>query len=152
MNAEAQIDQVHSKAVPALISKMLSERQEVLVLFNRLAELKPYTSATVVQPLLQRFCQVLMDYVALGHFEVYQCIEEGAGDALRCRRIKRLAQENYPRISETTQSAVDFNDRYDGEANCKVLDTLDTDLSRLGEQLAERIELEDRLIATIKAA
>lgn len=143
-------DLIHSKAMPALITKMLAERQEMLVLFNQLVELKPYTSVAAVQPLLQRFCQVLVDYVALGHFEVYQCLEENAGDTEHCRRVKQLAQELYPHIASTTQTAIDFNDCYDCEDHCEILDTLCEDLSRLGEQLATRIELEDRLIATIK--
>jgi regulator of sigma D len=152
MTAEVQFDPIHSKAMPDLISKLLAERQEMLVLFNRLAELKPYTSCPPVQSLLQRFCQVLMDYIALGHFEVYQCLEDNTRDTERCRRVKRLARELYPRIAGTTQAAVEFNDRYDCEEHCKVLNTLDEDLSRLGEQLAERIELEDRLITTMMAA
>lgn len=143
-------DPIHSKAMPDLIAKMLAERQEMLVLFNQFVELKPYTSVAAVQPLLPRFCQVLVDYVALGHFEVYQCLEENAGNTEHCRRVKQLAQELYPHIAATTQAALEFNDRYDCEDHCEVLDTLCEDLSRLGEQLATRIELEDRLITAIK--
>lgn len=150
MIVEPQSDPIHSKAMPDLVAKMLAERQEILVLFNCLVELKPFTAVSPVQPLLQQFCQVLVDYVALGHFEVYQCLEENAGDTEHCRRVKQLAQELYPRIAETTQAALDFNDRYDCEDHCEILDALCEDLSRLGEQLATRIELEDRLITAIK--
>lgn len=149
MVAEAQVDHIHSKALPDLIVKLLAERQEMLVLFNRLAEVKPFSRTAQAQTLLQRFCQVLMDYVALGHFEVYQCIEDGAGDSERCRRIKALARELYPRIAETTESAVGFNDRYDYTRGGPT-HSLNGDLSRLGEELATRIELEDRLIAAIR--
>ncbi|MDX1656118.1 MAG: Rsd/AlgQ family anti-sigma factor, partial [Candidatus Competibacteraceae bacterium] len=78
MIAEPQSDLLHSKAMPDLIVKLLAERQEVLVLLNELVQLKPYREAARVQPVLQQFCQVLVDYVALGHFEVYQCIDDNA--------------------------------------------------------------------------
>lgn len=149
MIVEVQSDRVHSKAMPDLISKIVVERQEVLVLFNRLAELKPYTDATQVQPCLQRFCEVLMDYMALGHFEVYQCIEENADSDEHCRQIKQLAQELYPFIAQSTRAAVDFNDRYDCQDHCQVLNDLGEDLSLLGERLADRVELEDKLITAI---
>lgn len=152
MVAQMQSDPVHSKALPDLIGKLLAERQEILVLLNRLAGLKSYDHEVVAeaQPLLQRFCQVLVDYVALGHFEVYQCFEDHVGDTAHCRLIKRLARELYPRIHETTRVAIDFNDRYDSQE--QAWGVLCEDLSRLGEQLATRIELEDRLITAIRAA
>lgn len=149
MSAQPRSDGVHSKSIPDLIAKLLAERQEMLVLLTRLAELKPYRESKRVQPVLQRFCQVLVDYVALGHFEVYQCLDESAAASAHCRRVKALARELYPRIAETTERAIAFNDRYDTAEHCRALDGLCADLSGLGEHLANRIELEDRLIAAI---
>ena len=53
-----------------------------------------------------------------------------------------------PRISDTTQIAVAFNDLYEkteiiGEADIK---QLPNHLSKLGKELATRIELEDQFI------
>ena len=150
MITEAQSDHVHSKAIPDLITKLLAERQEMLVLFNHLMEMKPYPVVAPVQPLLQRFCQVLVDYAALGHFEVFACIEDNAKVAQCYRRVKCLAKQLYPRIIETTQMALDFNDHYDSDDRYRTWDTLGADLSRLGEHLATRIDLEDRLISAFK--
>ena len=152
MTTETQVDYVHSKALPDLIVKLITERQEVLVLFNRLAELKPYTEIVPTQALLQRFCQTLMDYMALGHFEVYQSLADGVGDSELCCRVRRLAEELYPHIAQTTENAVIFNDRYDGPSFSSSVNGLGSDLSWLGEHLATRIELEDRLIAAIRRA
>ena len=44
------------------------------------------------------------------------------------------------------RTAVAFNDKYAGECGPEQLEVLSTDLSRLGEELATRIELEDHLI------
>ncbi len=58
-----------------------------------------------------------------------------------------MAEDIYPRILDSTQIILDFNDKYDCEDHCEVVTTLGGDLSKLGEVLADRIELEDRLIA-----
>jgi len=148
MNAQvdAGADLLHSKALPHLIAKLLRERQQVLVLFHRLVEHQSRQDGKAVPPLVQEFCEMLMDYVALGHFEVYERIAECADGGADCQRQQRVASECHGRLSATTQAAVTFNDRYDSAERCRDLTRLSQDLSILGEQLAERIELEDRLI------
>jgi regulator of sigma D len=148
MAAEISTDPIHSKAIPDLINKLLQERQDMLVLFNRLAGMKTASAPNGQKPVLEKFCELLVDYIALGHFEVYQCLEDHAGDTEHCQRLKRLARELYPLIAETTQAAIAFNDHYASLA--QESDTLYADLSQLGEHLATRIELEDRLISVVK--
>jgi regulator of sigma D len=150
MIAEIQNDSVHSKAFPHLINKLLCKRQAMLVSFNRLIALKPFAKPAHVSLQLQQFCQMLMDYVALGHFEVYQCLEDQGGTAGHCDRPKQLVKQLYPRIAQTTRTAVAFNDLYDNKESRRTLSMLSDELSALGEQLADRIELEDRLIAAIQ--
>lgn len=149
MNAQidAAPDSLHSKALPHLIAKLLRERQQVLVLFHRLVESQPCPEGKSLAPLVQEFCQMLMDYVALGHFEVYERIVECSDGGDRCQHQRRVATDCHGRLSATTQAAVAFNDRYDSVERCQELAKLTQDLSTLGEQLAERIDLEDRLIA-----
>lgn len=152
MATAIQADAIHSKETPALIAKLLAKRQETLVLFNRLAALKPDSERGVVQPLLQQFCQALVDYVALWHFEVYECLERNAGNTACCRRVKQLAREFYPQISQTTQIAIGFNDQHEGDQSYnQKLEALRAELSQLGEYLATRIDLEDRLISVIQS-
>ncbi len=152
MVAEIQADSIHSKALPDLITKLLKQRQAMLVAFNRLAVLKSYPESASVRLLLRRFCQMLMDYLALGHFEVYQCLEEHSDHSERFRAVGRLAKFLYLRIDETTRTAVAFNDRHESQREPASWDSLGRDLSFLGEQLADRIELEDRLITAVRAA
>ena len=61
----------------------------------------------------------------------------------------RIADEIYPNIAESTQSFLEFNDKYDCGDHCNHLESLATDLSALGERLADRIEYEDKLIAVL---
>jgi regulator of sigma D len=149
MNAAITADPVHSKALPDLVPKLLAPRQESLVLYHRLAAQKPLTPPGPVQHLLQRFRQALVDYLALGPFEVYQALEDQSVNS-PYHQARELARQLYTRIARTTQAALAFHDRYDGELSAPALTELDEDLSRLGEHLAERIELEDRIVIAIR--
>jgi len=125
--------------------RLLAERQQVLVSFERLAGVAPYGGKKTDAKAVQDFCELLIDYVAAGHFALYRRINEGTE---RRRNVARVAEQVYPTISDTTQAVLDFNDKYDGQDG-EAMDELPEELSRLGEQLATRVELEDQLIGEL---
>jgi regulator of sigma D len=55
----------------------------------------------------------------------------------------------YPQIASSTEVALDFNDKYDCGDHCEITPSFADDLSLLGETIASRIELEDRLIRNL---
>lgn len=135
------------------IDRLVTERGEVLSLYWRLAGIDSFQDSGKRTPapgqkLLQEFCQLLVDYIAAGHFGLYERIINGNE---RRREVATLAQELYPRIADTTSLALDFNDKYDGGEQDELPDSFQSDLSRLGEELAVRIDLEDKLIARMIA-
>lgn len=126
------------------IKSLLTERQEVIVAMCGLAELESNdTAAGTVLENLKSFSQKLVDYTALGHFEIYERIIDGQE---RREKVKRIANRVYPSISSTTDHIVDFNDKYDGADNQESLVDLYKDLSGVGEAMAVRIESEDELL------
>jgi regulator of sigma D len=127
-----------------LVNKIVDARTEVLALFSKLIAERPFITHSVAPALLQQFCQALVDYTAHAHFQLYRHFAENRE---RRASVSKVADEIYPQILTITQAILDFNDKYDCEDHCEGLTTLDKDLSSLGEQLADRIELEDRLIA-----
>lgn len=129
-----------------MVRKLLNERQEMLSMFCRVAGLEPYRHGAPSGDVLQEFCQVLVDYSAFGHFEIYERIVAGRE---RRNQVVEIAREVYPRIAEASEAAVDFNDKYDASDHTLDLHKLDRDLSRLGEELAIRIEMEDRIIEAL---
>ena len=150
MNAALTDDPVHSKALPDLVTKLLIARQDSLVLYQKLAVLQqPFSPAAPIPHLLQRFRQTLVDYLALGWFEVFQALEDQPADS-PYRRAQYLVQHCYSRIASTTHAALAFHDRYDGDLSPIQLADLGEDLSHLGEQLAIRIELEDQIVAAVR--
>ena len=132
------------------IKQLISERNEVLSMYCNLAgcDGSAISADDIGTEALQEFCQILIDYIATGHFELYRRISEG--EEKRTDIIK-LADAIYPRIEQTTKMAVDFNDLYDGGNNYsdEHKSQLANHLSKLGEELATRIELEDQLINTL---
>ncbi|MET0106890.1 MAG: Rsd/AlgQ family anti-sigma factor [Sedimenticola sp.] len=130
-----------------VIDNWLSERQQMLVLYCQLAGLEPFEPDKPNKQLLRDYCQVLVDYMAFGHFEVYDRIAQGEE---RRREVLDMAEEIYPRAVEVTEMVVAFNDKYDTSDHEQPLDHLDQDLSALGEDLAGLIEMEDRLVAAMQ--
>ena len=131
-----------------LIKKLTDERTEVLTLYCKVAGLRPFDDEKQdVHELLEQLCQMLVDYVAVGHFSLYERIVSGQE---RRQAVADLAEKLYPRIAETTEAVLDFNDKYDCEDNCPISNDFEEDLSVLGEIMAERIELEDKLLEVMK--
>lgn len=134
------------------IDSLLSERQQVLVVYGQLIgldkETAPSHESKYDTQLLRAFCQVLVDYIALGHFEVYQRI---IGGDERRQVVLDTAREVYPAIAESTDLLVDFNDKYDDYEADSDQQGLLQDLSALGEVLAIRTELEDRILIALKS-
>jgi len=131
------------------IKALITERQEVIVAMCDLAELESKdTGSEAVLENLKSFSQALVDYTALGHFEIYERIIDGQE---RREKVKRIANRVYPSISSTTDHIVDFNDKYDGADNQESLVNLYKDLSAVGEVMAARIESEDELLNELDA-
>jgi regulator of sigma D len=129
------------------IEHMLAERQQLLGLLIQASNLKGDNLELQDKELLEEFCQVLTDYVAAGHFGLYERIAEGRE---RRQEVANISRNIYPRIEESTQQALEFSEKYSTRENSNNTN-LANDLSRLGELLVARIELEDQLISKILA-
>ncbi|SHL27819.1 Rsd/AlgQ family anti-sigma factor [Phytopseudomonas punonensis] len=137
-NAQERWGGVHQ-----LIDRWLQERAELI---------KGYVAISDVSDaaVMQRFCEILVDYVSAGHFEVYQQLNEEAR-AFDDQRGLELAKQIYPRIEVITEAALAFNDRCDA-GDCGDVDAVSSELKRLGQMLHERFELEDCLIEVLHTA
>ena len=128
---------------PELIDHMLAERNQLLALLLRVSGIKTDTPGKHDHDLLNEFCQVLVDYIAAGHFGLYERIIEKKE---RRKSVSDMAMKVYPLIDETTQLSLSFNERYDSANHSTDFSKFPKDLSRLGEALTTRMEMEDRLI------
>lgn len=134
------------------LMSLMHDRNEMLSQYCLLAgsnSAKEQPDSESEPGLLQEFCENLIDYLARGQFELYQRITDGQE---RRQDIVNLAGNIYPRIAETTSYAVDFNDEFDKSLQKPgSFDHYGERLSKLGEELAIRFELEDQLINSLLA-
>lgn len=139
------------KRITHTIRELVDERQQLLVHYWDLTELveKSDVPGDELARLLEQFCQVLVDYTALGHFEIYQRVVEGEE---RRASVREIANEVYPTIAETTDLLIDFNDKYDSNEPPENSESFSADLSRIGKALSVRIDLEDRLLDALGSA
>ncbi len=138
----------------AVIDNWLEERKQLLVLYCQLSGVQQFSGHDNQLPGeadIKAFCQVMMDYISAGHFEVYDQItsknksdnnEEGVS----------LAEELYPQITQSTDVALTFNDNYAEKNADELTEQFDKDLASLGEALDDRFELEDKLIQSLHLA
>ena len=134
----------------SIIDNWLEARQRIVVLYCELAGLPPYKRekrCLPAQNLITKFCQKLLDYTSKGHFEIYEKI------ILQCKlddkKNLQLAQELYSHITATTETALNFNDKYAELASDKALLDFDKDLSELGEIMENRFGREDQLLEVV---
>lgn len=134
------------------IKSLMRLRQEVIVSYCQMAGVSSFDKrdleARSVEPSeLRSFCQIMVDYTAMGHFEIYQRIIDGKE---RRKAVKAVADEVYPSIAQTTDYLIDFNDKYDAfEGSAEEVEMLQGDLQKLGQIVSVRGELEDRLLEAL---
>ena len=91
---------------------------------------------------LQQFCEIMVDYVSVGHFEVFEQITKEAEIFGNDQGLDK-SPELIDKIQTTTELILDFNDKY---ITAKDLDALIIDLAALGETFVQRFADEDVLI------
>ncbi len=132
------------EAVEGLLGRWLKERRSLLAHYTRVATI--VSAPPSLEMLVERqrqFCEILVDYISAGHFEVYlQLLDEA-------RSFKdgssALAAELMPAIGDTTEFLLAYEEKYAPGFDDTI--NLDRDLSALGEVMETRFELEDQLIA-----
>lgn len=135
--------------VSEIIDRWLEERQQMLVQYCDLSALEADAANDAVRgDKLRTLCQILVDYVSAGHFEIYdQLMKEGR--EFDDEEALQEAGKLYAQVDKTTEVLLDFNDKY---LETDDLASLTADLSGLGETLETRFSAEDRMIAVLHTA
>ena len=129
------------------LEALVTARTETLALLAQLADRQPFQPDADMEKALRRFCEALIDYTASAHFQLYRYL---ADNKERRTRVLSIADEVYPKIVETTDTILRFNDKYEAMSFDNSVEFLAVDLSNLGECIADRIQYEDQVIAAMK--
>lgn len=126
-----------------MIERWIEERRELLVKYCELTEVTDFSDPeNNYDAELQQFCEIMVDYVSVGHFEVFEQITKEAeifGNDQGLDKSPKLIDK----IQTTTELILDFNDKY---ITANDLDALIIDLAALGETFVQRFADEDVLI------
>lgn len=129
--------------VNSVINKWLVERQELIRLYCLLTQ-DPSDRPKFLRS-LESFCEVLVDYLSAGHFEVFTELENEA--RAFDERGLQLVNALYPYLEQSTEIALCFNDRCEQlKLSHRDFEKVREELSYLGESLTDRFQLEDQLI------
>ena len=129
-----------------LVDSWLQVRKQLLVAYYNLVGIKPGKGSymRLNEKALDDFCQRLVDYLSACHFNLYERIVAKLKDENLSLAVSRL----YPQLNSNTQQIMDIYDTSLGQAidddNCMEFQQA---FSSLGEALAARFTLEDKLIA-----
>jgi len=134
----------------SVIDNWLAERSQVIVMYCKLSGYRNQTKLPATEQ-INGFCDILIDYVSAGHFEVYQQLVKDCD--INGQTSLDLLNELYPSITKTTDIVVDFNEKYSKmlASDNDMMQRFDRDLSQLGEAIAKRVDLEDGLIDTLES-
>ncbi|MED5387876.1 MAG: sigma D regulator [Pseudomonadota bacterium] len=135
--------------IEALVQAWLDERQQLIVLLCTLQGLKGLSDPR--QPLqkqVQYFCQLLMDYISAGYFEVYR---ELVNEARHFHRDNpALTHQILQQLDNSTDAALAFNEDFERpEQWMSRRDQLPARITQLMQTLEDRFALEDQLILSI---
>ncbi len=137
--------------VSALIDRWLQSRQQLIVQYCELSNSPDFGHPEPLYDQLSSLCEQLLDYVSAGHFEVYEQLMNEARE-FDDGGIE-VANKVYPKINKTTQEMLAFNDLLEvSDRTEEDMRAMYARVSRLGEIMEERFELEDLLIENLHNA
>lgn len=128
------------------LDALVTSRTATLSLLTDLAGRQPFTPEPSMEKALRLFCETLIDYTASAHFQLYRYL---ADNRERRAEVLSIADGLYPKIVETTDQILRFNDKYEGMSFDNSIEFLAIDLSNLAECIAERIQCEDVVISAM---
>lgn len=136
------------------IDEMIHIRETLIVVYFKLLAIQTDPNKSVdslghpEKSELCNFCNILIDYLSKGHFEVYPkilTIMENVSN----RRLT-IARRLIPRIEKTTEPLVVFSDRYAEIKGNLNIAKLRKDLGNVGQLLEVRFKHEDRMVIALQ--
>ena len=136
------------------INDMIKSRKELVIKYMTILNVSLSRSSNrndVCYPSyddVMSFCDMLIDYMSHGHFDLFpkilELIENASGRSLS------IANRTLPRIEATTEYLMRFTDKYAENLNEEKMSTVQQDLASIGHALEVRFKNEDRLVIALR--
>ncbi|MDI4659788.1 MULTISPECIES: sigma D regulator [Cobetia] len=139
------------RGVHQLVDRWLDQRREMLVCFMDLHEACVNDLDQLEMTRVNRFIELLMDYISAGHFEVYPQLKE-EGRVFEDTAALAVCEQLMQRLEPSTELVLSFDEDFSSPTRCQHYRArLPEWLARLQQGLTERFALEDQLIQRLHA-
>ncbi len=129
-----------------ILESLIHSRTETLAQYKHVMSYQPFEMSDILQEVLEDFCELLVDYAAKAHFNLYKHLDNNTE---RRKSVLNIADSVYPSLLDNTQKILDFHDQYNSDVSQMAWDKLENCLNDVGELLADRISFEDDIINAI---
>ena len=135
----------HSLKTNKIIRAWLNERNQLLSLYCELSDsVQNEAGEALIHLRLDQFCELLVDYISAGHFEVYAELLDL--DKL-CDRQSDTLSGLYSLLTANTGAVLAYNDLLTRQAADEIDQSeIREPLSELGELMVSRFDWEDQLL------
>ncbi|MGN1392428.1 MAG: Rsd/AlgQ family anti-sigma factor [Succinivibrionaceae bacterium] len=136
------------------INEMIEAREKLILLYFKIAslpideDLKNKKDMTSTCEQISLFCNQLVDYLSRGHFIIYPKILT-IMETVSNRRLS-IARRLVPRIENTTEQLLRFNDEYGEDLKGEKLTRIRKALGFVGQWLEIRFKHEDRMVIALQ--
>lgn len=126
------------------VNQWLDSRHQLLIRLCGIISVRPSSALTTRYALdFQQFSQLLIDYTASGHFDIYERLLTQAKAQHNLDGLNAFLKQHYSVISASSEYIVHFNDNFVDNHNPRGMTRA---LSRLSEALEARFEAEDAML------
>lgn len=135
--------------IETLVQSWLDERQQLIVMLCTMQGLRGLSGQSLpLHHQVQQFCQLLMDYISAGYFEVYQSLVEEARHLHHAQPV--LTDALLQKLDLSTDEALAFDADFGSRTRCLAQKAqLPERISDLMQTLEDRFALEDQLILSV---
>jgi len=125
---------------------LIESRTQALALYKDVMSYQPFDDSSTFREILEDLCEMLVDYTGKVHFNLLNNIQD---DYELDDNILALTADISHQLVDNTQQILDFHDLYNSDVKETHMEKLNQSLSELGEIIADRITLEDKIISII---
>jgi|GEM_PF-2943618 len=125
---------------------LIESRTQALALYNDVMSYQPFDDSSTFREILEDLCELLVDYSGKVHFNLLNNIQD---EYDLDESILSITADISTQLVDNTQRILDFHDLYNSDVQESHMEKLSQSLSDLGEIIADRIALEDKVISII---
>jgi len=146
VNADSEEQSDKQEHFRQTAKSLIESRNQALALYKDVMSYQPFDDSSTFREILEDLCEILVDYSGKVHFNLLNNIQE---EIELDDEILTITADISRHLVDNTQKILDFHDLYNSDVKETQMEKLSQCLNDLGEIIADRIALEDKLISII---